>query len=74
MPAYPDIARSLRIKGTVRIEAVVAPNGSVKTTHILGGHPLLAQSAEQAVHKWKWEPASAESKELVEVRFDPDSH
>ena len=73
VPSYPEIARSLRIKGVVRIEAIVAPNGSVKTTHILGGHPLLAQTADQAVHKWRWEPASAESKELVEVRFDPDN-
>jgi TonB family protein len=73
IPSYPEIARSLRIKGVVRIEAVVAPNGSVKTTHILGGHPLLAQTADQAVHKWRWEPASAETKELVEVRFDPDN-
>lgn len=73
MPAYPDIARNLRIKGTVRIEAVVAPNGSVKSTHVLGGHPLLAQTAEQSVHKWRWENAPAESKELVDVKFDPDN-
>jgi hypothetical protein len=25
------------------------------------------------VHKWKWEPASAESKEFVEVKFDPEN-
>jgi TonB family protein len=73
MPAYPDIARNLRIKGTVRIEAVVGSNGSVKATHILGGHPLLAQSADQAVHKWRWEAAPGESKELVDVKFDPDN-
>lgn len=73
MPAYPEIARNMRIKGVVRIEAVVAPNGSVKTTHVLGGHPLLAQSADDAVHKWRWESSSAESKELVEVRFDPEN-
>jgi TonB family protein len=73
MPAYPEIARSMHIKGVVRIEAVIAPNGSVKTTHILGGHPLLAQAADDSVHKWRWETAPAESKELVEVRFDPDN-
>lgn len=73
IPGYPELARSLRIKGVVRIEAVVAPNGTVKTTHILGGHPLLAQTADQAVRKWRWEPASSETKELVEVKFDPDN-
>lgn len=74
MPNYPDIARNMRIKGVVRIEAVVASNGSVKTTHIVGGHPLLAQSADDAVRKWRWEPSPSETKELVEVKFDPDSH
>ena len=74
IPTYPDIARNLRIKGTVRIEAVVAPNGSPKSTQILGGHPLLAQSADQAVRKWRWEPTSSETKELVEVKFDPENH
>jgi TonB family protein len=73
IPAYPELARHLRIKGVVRVEATVAPNGSVKVTHILGGHPLLAQTAEEAVHKWRWEPAPSESKELVEVKFDPDN-
>ncbi len=74
MPTYPDIARNMRIKGVVRIEAVVASNGSVKTTHIVGGHPLLAQSADDAVHKWRWESGPSETKELVEVKFDPDNH
>jgi TonB family protein len=73
MPAYPDIARNMRIRGVVRIEAIVAPSGMVKSTSVIGGHPLLAQSADQAVHKWKWETASGESKELVEVKFDPDN-
>ena len=74
MPVYPDIARSMRIKGVVRIEAVVGSNGQVKITHVLGGHPLLAQSADDAVHKWRWESAPSETKELVEVKFDPDNH
>jgi len=74
LPSYPDIARNMHIKGAVRIEAVVAPNGTPKSTQILGGHPLLAQAADQAVRKWRWEPASGETRELVEVRFDPDSH
>ena len=73
MPNYPEIARNMRIKGVVRIEAVVGSNGSVKATHIVGGHPLLAQSADDAVHKWRWESNSSETKELVEVRFDPDT-
>ena len=71
MPNYPELARTMNVSGVVRLEAMVAPNGLVKTVSIKGGHPLLAQAAESAVRKWKWEPASHESSESIEVRFDP---
>ncbi len=53
------------------MEAVVASNGVVKTVEVKGGHPVLVQSAMDAVRQWKWEPTSHESRELIEVRFDP---
>ena len=53
----------------MRIEAVVSPDGSVKAVAIKGGHPVLADAAASAVRHWKWERASQESTELVEVRF-----
>ena len=71
-PAYPSLARRMGISGTVRIEAVVAPNGSVKSTSVIGGHPVLAQSAQDAVRKCKWEPTSRETKEVVILNFRPD--
>ncbi|HEX8814670.1 MAG TPA: TonB family protein [Terriglobales bacterium] len=70
-PAYPSIARDMRISGSVKVEAVVSPNGSVKTVDIKGGHPVLAQAAADAVAKWKWEPAKAESREPIELKFMP---
>lgn len=71
-PAYPALARRMGISGTVRIEAVVAPNGSVKSTSVIGGHPLLAQTALDAVRKCKWEPTAHETKEIVILNFHPD--
>jgi TonB family protein len=71
MPQYPSTARSFHISGTVKAEVVVAPSGSVKSIEVKGGHPLLAQSAENAVRQWKWEPASHETHETVELRFNP---
>ena len=62
----------MNVRGVVKIEAVVAPNGTVKTVAIRGGHPLLIQSAESAVRKWKWQPAQHESKEVIEIKFDSD--
>jgi hypothetical protein len=33
------------------------------------GNPLLIQSAQNALSKWKWEKADRESTELVEFHF-----
>src|SRR5215468_9663171 len=63
VPTYPSLAHKMGIAGSVKIEAVVAPNGTVKSTGILGGHPLLAEAGLDAVQKCKWEPASHETKE-----------
>jgi len=69
---YPALARSMALQGTVKVEALVAPDGSVKAVEIKGGHPVLAQAAANSVRTWKWEPAKAESRETVEVKFLPE--
>src|SRR2546422_152823 len=71
MTIYPDLARRLQLRGTVKIQAAVAPDGSVKSTQVLGGSPLLASTAVDAVGRWKWTPASQETKELIELTFHP---
>ena len=70
-PPYPELARHLRITGVVKIDVVVGPDGSVKSADPRGGHPLLVQAATTAVRGWRWEPASRESHELVQVKFFP---
>ena len=71
VPAYPDMARTMNLKGNVKVEVVVGPSGTVKSVAIKGGHPVLAKSAENAVFKWKWQSAARETRELVEIKFDP---
>ncbi len=61
------------ISGTVRLAIVIAPNGTVKNTTAVGGHPLLLNAAMDAVKKWKFEPASAVSTETVEIKFVPQN-
>jgi len=70
-PSYPELARTMNVKGNVRLEALVAANGTVKAVKVIGGHPLLVQAAERAVQKWRWEPARQESNEAIELRFNP---
>jgi len=68
-PAYPDVARQMHITGTVRLEATVGPDGKVRDTRVVGGSPMLAQEATIAVRKWKYEEASKETIETVEVVY-----
>jgi TonB family protein len=70
-PAYPDLARNMALEGVVKVEALVAPDGSVKSVEIRGGHPVLAQAAANTVRHWRWEPAARESHETVEIKFTP---
>ena len=70
-PQYPALARTMRIAGVVKVDVLVAPNGTVKSLEVKGGHPMLAESAQNAVRQWKWAPAPHESHENVELRFTP---
>jgi len=71
VPAYPELARKLNITGIVKVRALVQPGGRVKTLEAVGGNPVLAKAAVDAVQKWRWEPASQESTENVELIFHP---
>ena len=70
-PSYPELAKKMSITGTVKIEVTVAPNGTVKEARVVGGHPVLANSALDAAKKWRFEPAAAESTGVIEFKFEP---
>lgn len=71
-PVYPEIARRMNISGTVKLQVTIAPDGSVKTVKPLGGHPLLIDSAVNAVKSWKYESAKDETVELINIVFSPN--
>jgi TonB family protein len=68
-PRYPEMAKKMNISGTVKLLAVVAADGAVKAVEPVGGSPLLVQASQEAVKEWKFTPAAAESKELIELHF-----
>jgi TonB family protein len=70
-PEYPDALKRLYIGGVVRLEVVVAPNGAVKSTKLLGGSPILGQSTMKAVKQWKYAPAASDEILTVKLEFDP---
>jgi len=70
-PAYPELARKMNLSGTVKIEVVVAPNGTVKDARVVGGHPVLTSPALDAAKKWRFEPAASESTGIIDFKFEP---
>jgi periplasmic protein TonB len=70
VPDYPALARHMNVRGKVKIEAIVSPDGHVISTRVVGGSPLLVNVAADAVKKWRFEPESKETTELVEFDFD----
>jgi TonB family protein len=71
VPQYPTLARSMNLQGVVRVDVLVASDGKVKYVEVKGGHPVLADAAQNAVRQWKWAPAPRETHESVELRFNP---
>ncbi|MBI1738284.1 MAG: energy transducer TonB [Acidobacteria bacterium] len=55
-PVYPPLAKQARISGTVRLHAIIAKDGSVIQLEVVQGHPLLVQSALDAVRQWRYQP------------------
>jgi len=68
----PELAKKMHVSGDVKVEVVVAPNGTVKSAKALGGHPLLVDTAVEAAKKFKYDTASDETKETIVFHF-PDS-
>ena len=72
-PVYPELARKMNVSGIVKVQITIEPNGSVKTAKALGGHPLLIESAVDAVKKWKYESGKEETTTVVQFNFNPAS-
>jgi TonB family protein len=67
--AYPPLAVQGRLTGTVKLVALVTPEGNVKSVRTLGGNPVLVAAAEDAVKQWKFEVTKKESSEPVALKF-----
>lgn len=68
-PEYPALAKQMNVTGKVKIEATVAADGHVVSTRVVGGSPLLVNSALEALRKWHFEPGPKETTEIVEFAF-----
>src|SRR5690349_9909035 len=68
-PAYPELARRMNVSGKVKIEVIITPDGHVRSSRVIGGHPLLVQACQDAVKEWKFLPAPEETTQVIEFDF-----
>lgn len=68
-PTFPELAKRMNVTGVVKVEVVVAPNGSVKSAKATGGHPLLIDAAVTAAKGFKYESSPEETTEKIEFKF-----
>lgn len=69
-PEFPETLRKLGIDGTVRLEILISPEGTVEQVSILGGSPALAESAVKAVKQWVYAPAASQSRQELSIPFE----
>jgi protein TonB len=55
-PIYPELAKRARVSGIVLLQVTVDEQGTVGEIKLIRGHPLLNQSAIDAVGRWRYSP------------------
>ncbi len=68
-PGYSDLARQMKLRGIVKVEVVIAPDGKVKKARVIGGHPVLAVEAERAALLTKFEAGPKETTQVLQYQF-----
>lgn len=71
----PDVTtlKNVNAGDVVRVEALVAADGSVKATRLLEGNAQLGQASMNAIRQWKYAPAAADETITVQLQFDSGS-
>lgn len=80
-PVYPQMAKIAKVEGDVVIKAYITKAGSIENLRAVSGHPILIQSAMDAVTHWKYkpfllngEPVAVETTVTVKYRLPSPPH
>jgi len=68
-PEYPELARKMNLTGVVKVTVLIGADGLIKDVQVQGGHPVLVETVQKALKKWKYAPGSSETKAQVEFKF-----
>lgn len=55
-PVYPRTAAIIRLHGLVRLQAIIATDGTIQSLKVIEGPPLLIDAAREAVRQWRYRP------------------
>jgi TonB family protein len=70
-PDYPESLKQRSIGGIVRLQIAISADGGVESVDLLGGNPILAQSAIAAVRSWRYARGRTRSLMEITIPFDP---
>lgn len=63
-PVYPNFAKTQRVSGDVKIDALIDAAGQVTTMKVVSGPAMLHQAAMDALRQWKYQPAKLDGKSV----------
>jgi periplasmic protein TonB len=66
-PAYPLLARQMKVQGSVILQALIGRDGDIQGLHVVSGPPILAGAAQEAVKQWRFKP-HYQGQEAVETQ------
>jgi TonB family protein len=66
-PAYPPMAKQVRVEGPVELEALVSEDGTVEKVTIVSGNAMLTHAGADALKKWKFKPFTTDGKPVKAV-------
>ncbi len=55
-PAYPVIAKQLKVEGEVTVQVVIGEEGKVEASTPVSGNPILTKAAIDTLKDWRFTP------------------
>jgi TonB family protein len=63
-PAYPAIAKQLKVEGEVQVQVLIGEEGKVEGATALAGNPILTKAAVDTVKEWRFAPFKSNGKNV----------
>jgi len=68
-PVYPQMARTMRTTGVVKVEVTIGENGEVAAVDKASGPSLLQSAAKDAIKKWRFKPFTRDGQPVKAIGY-----